>query len=119
MEANMGDEVTFIKNGDQKSETIRPGKLYKLMIKSKNMESVIAELDPHAESKWFRHNGEELHLVLQGELEYTVGEKSFKLSQGDILWHTSTLKHHARNIGDEKVVYITIGTPPTFMFDQV
>jgi len=89
------------------------------MVKSHTMEAIIAELDPHMESKLFQHEGEEMHFVLQGEMEYTAGEKSYKLTEGDILWHKSMLKHHARNIGSEKVVYITVGTPPSFMSNMV
>jgi quercetin dioxygenase-like cupin family protein len=111
----MQDDVILMKKGEEKSKIKKPGKLYRLMVESHTMEALIAELDPHTESKWFQHNGEEMHLVLQGEMEYTVGEKSYKLSEGDILWHKSMLKHHAKNIGAEKVIYITVGTPPTFM----
>jgi quercetin dioxygenase-like cupin family protein len=111
----MAEDVVLIKKGEEKSKITKPGRLYRLMVESHKMEAIIAELDPHAESRWFQHDGEELHLVLHGELEYTVGEKSYKLSEGDILWHPSRLKHHAKNIGSDKVVYITIGTPPTFM----
>lgn len=112
-------EVIFIKSGGQKSEAKRPGKLYHLMFKSHRMEAIIAEIDPHAESRWFQHDGEEMHLVLQGEMDYTVGEKSFNMSEGDILWHSSKLKHRARNIGSKKVIYITIGTPPTLMWSKI
>ena len=115
----MDDRIIFIKKGDDISKSKKPGKLYRLMIKSKKMESIIAELEPHAESRWFKHNGEEMHLVLEGKLEYTVGEKSYKLIKGDILWHQSSLKHRAKNIGEDKVTYITISTPPTFMFSDL
>ncbi len=83
------------------------------------METIIAELDPHAESRWFQHDGEEMHVVIQGELEYTVDEHSYKLSEGDILWHKSNLKHRAKNNSGEKVVYMTVGTPPTFMWSML
>jgi mannose-6-phosphate isomerase-like protein (cupin superfamily) len=116
---NMTDEVKLIRKGEQTSEAKRPGKLYRQMVKSHMMEVIIAELEPHAESRWFQHDGEEMHLVLQGEMEYTVGEKSYKLNEGDILWHPSTLKHQARNISNEKVIYITTGTPPTLMWSMV
>jgi quercetin dioxygenase-like cupin family protein len=115
----MDEDVVFIKNGDEKSKTIKPGKLYRLMIKTHKMEAIYAELDPHTESRIFQHDGEEMHLVLDGEIEYTVGEKTYKLSEGDILWHNSMLTHHARNNGPEKVVYITVGTPPSFMSSMV
>jgi len=119
MVTKMDDEVIFIKKGDEKSKAKKPGKLYRLMVKSKKMEAIISELDPHTESRWFKHNGEEMHLVLHGEMEYTVGEKSYKLSKGDILWHQSSQKHRAKNIGNKKVTYLTVGTPPTFMWTEL
>ena len=110
----MDEDVVYIKNGEEKSKTKKPGKLYRLMVKSHTMEAIIAELDPHMESKLFQHDGEEMHFVLQGEMEYTAGEKSYKLTEGDILWHKSMLKHNARNIGSKTVVYFIVGTPPNF-----
>jgi quercetin dioxygenase-like cupin family protein len=115
----MSDDVIFIKKGNENSRSEKPGKLYRLMVKSEQLEAIIAEIDPHTESKWFQHSGEEMHYVIQGEMEYTVGEKSYKLSEGDILWHKSSLKHHAKNIGAEKVVYMTVSTPPTFMWSTL
>ena len=115
----MTDEVVLIKKGNEKSRSEKTGKLYRLMVKSEKIEAIIAELDPHTESKWFQHDGEEMHLVLEGEMEYTVGEHSYKLNEGDILWHKSALKHRAKNNGSEKVVYITVGTPPTFMWSML
>jgi len=103
MVTKMNDETIFIKKGDEKTK----------------METIIAELDPNVESKWFQHNGEELHLIIQGKLEYTVGERSYKLSEGDILWHRSNVRHRAKNIGSEKVKYITIGTPPTLAWSML
>ncbi len=111
----MNEDIIFIKDGEEKSTTKKPGKLYRLMVKSQKMEAIIAELDPHTVSKRFQHDGEEMHLVLEGKMEYTVGEKTFKLSEGDILWHKSMLIHQAKNHSAKKVVYITVGTPPSFM----
>jgi quercetin dioxygenase-like cupin family protein len=115
----MDEDVVFIKGDDEVNVTKKPGKLYRLMIKSHKMEAIIAEIDPHTESKRFQHEGEEMHLVLEGEMEYTVGEKTYKLSVGDILWHKSMLVHQAKNTKSKKVVYITIGTPPSFMSSMV
>ena len=109
----MQSDSIFIKNGEQKKKILRPGRLYRMMIRSENMEAMIAELEPRRESRWYQHKGEELHLLLEGEIEYVVGEKSYNLSTGDVLWHKSTLKHKAKNNGDVTARYITIGTPPT------
>jgi len=119
MVTKMNTDVILVKKGDQKREIKRQGRLYRMLIKSEKIEAIIAEIEPHTESRWYQHDGEELHLVLEGEMEYTVGEKSYKLSAGDILWHKSTLKHRAKNISDKKVKYGTIGTPPTFMVDDL
>ena len=115
----MNQDVIFIKNGEEQSVIKKPGKLYRLLLKSHKIEAIIAEIDPHTESKLFQHDGEEMHLVLEGDMEYTVGEKTYKLSQGDILWHKSMLIHHAKNTSAKKVVYVTIGTPPSFMSSMV
>ena len=115
MVTKMNGQAIFIKKGKEKSKTKRPGKLYRMMVKSDRMEAIISELEPHAESRWYQHDGEELHIILKGEMEYTIDDKTYKLSEGDLLWHPSTLKHRAKNNSDEKTTYITIGTPPTFM----
>ena len=115
----MNDDTIFIKSGESKQVIEESGKIYKTMIESENMELNIAELDPGSESRWFQHTGEEVHLVLKGKLEYTIGEKIYKLNEGDILWHKSSLKHRARNVSSEKVIYLTVGTPPTFKLSMV
>jgi quercetin dioxygenase-like cupin family protein len=115
MVTKMNSQPILIKRGEEKNKTRRPGKLYRMMVKSDRMEAIISELEPHTQSRWYKHDGEEMHLVLLGEMEYTVDKKSYKLSEGDLLWHPSTLKHRANNISDMKTIYITVGTPPTFM----
>lgn len=115
----MDEDVVFVKSDEEKSVTKKPGKLYRLMMKSHKIEAIIAEIDPRTESKLFQHDGEEIHLVLKGKMEYTVGEKTYKLSEGDILWHKSMLIHQAKNTSAKKVVYITIGIPPSFMSSMV
>jgi quercetin dioxygenase-like cupin family protein len=115
----MSDNVILIKKGDAKSDTEMPGKVYRLKIKSDKMEAINAKLQPHTESRWFKHDGEEMHLVIEGEMEYDVGENSYKLSVGDVLWHKSNLKHRARNTSDHMVSYITVGTPPTFALSMI
>jgi quercetin dioxygenase-like cupin family protein len=111
----MKDKVIFIKNGDDIKKTEEPGKLFRMMVKSSKMEAIISELEPFAESKWYKHDGEELHLVLEGKMQYSVEDKVYNLNKGDLLWHQSTLKHKAKSIYENKTIYITIGTPPTFM----
>jgi len=111
---NINDTPLLIRKGDEGRVVSKNGRIYNILVESKNMKVTIAELEPNSESRWFKHDGEEIHLVLEGKLEYTVGETIYNLKEGDILWHKSNYKHKAKNVGDKKIVYITIGTPPTF-----
>jgi len=92
------------------------GKHLKLLFKSGKMEGILIEVEPGEKfGKQYTHDGEELHYVIQGEIEYKIGDKVFKLGEGDSLWHKSNIPHSARNIGEKKAIYLTIGAPPTFM----
>jgi len=55
------------------------------MIKSDKMEAIISELNSSSKSRLYQHEGEELHIVIHGKMEYTVGEKSYKMDEEDIL----------------------------------
>lgn len=45
------------------------------------------------------HEGQELVLGLAGQVEYTVGERPFRLSEGDSLLFEASIPHHWRNVG--------------------
>jgi quercetin dioxygenase-like cupin family protein len=109
------EETIFMKRGEARYKTKENGKLFRMLMKSERMEAIISELDLNAASKFYKHDGEEMHIVLKGEIEYEVGEKKYAMKEGDVLWHRSNLPHRAKNIGREKAVYLTIGSPPTFM----
>ena len=115
----MNDNIILIKTGDCKKVIERQDKLYKFLLESEKMEANIAELEPDSESRWFKHSGEEIHIVLKGELEYSVDDHIYKLTEGDILWHKSNINHKAKNNSDGKVIYLTIGTPPSFKLSMV
>lgn len=115
----MSNDAILLRKGEQKRSIKKPGRVYRLMIKSENLEAIIAEIDPHTSSPWYRHDGEELHYVLDGEIDYDVGEKSYKLQKGEVLWHKSNIKHRARNNSDKKVKYATVGSPPTFILGDL
>lgn len=113
----MKNNPIFLKSGEEKSRLKTPGKLFRLMVKTENLEAIIAEIDPHSASRWYQHDGEELHYILEGNIIYEVGDKTFKMSQGELLWHKSTIKHRAVNNSDKKAKYATVGTPPTFLME--
>lgn len=60
------------------------------------------------------HEGEEAGLVIEGQLEVTVGEQSRVLRAGDGYMFPSPLPHRFRNVGDRACVVVSACTPPTF-----
>ncbi len=110
----MEETVLFKRKGE--GERFERGKV-KYIVKFKNdkMLAIIAELDEGAETDEYRHEGEEFRIVINGEIECTVANKSYKMKAGDSIWHRSDLPHKIKNIGKGKAVYLTIGIPPTFV----
>ncbi|MFP3390708.1 helix-turn-helix domain-containing protein [Brevibacillus sp. SIMBA_040] len=57
------------------------------------------------------HQGEEGGIVLQGEIEVTIGDEKYVLKQGDSIYFDSTKPHAFRNPGKDPAVAIWTGTP--------
>jgi quercetin dioxygenase-like cupin family protein len=110
------EEPKLIKKGTWADELTFDKKKYYLKVKSGRLLSAVTVMEPGAEfGKSFLHEGEEVHMVVKGIIEYKVGEKSYILEEGDWLWHESNEPHHARNLGEGEARYVTIGSPPTFL----
>lgn len=63
-------------------------------------------------SEMLTHKGEEGGIVLDGEIELTVGEQCRVLGPGDAYYFESTVPHRFRNTGKRKAVIISACTPP-------
>ena len=92
------------------------GKILRLEAKSEKMESIFIEMEEGANfGRSFTHEGEEIHIILRGAVEYKVDGEIFHLEVGDTLWHDSSLPHTARNAGEGVAKSLTISTGSTFM----
>jgi len=60
------------------------------------------------------HEGEESGVVVQGEVEITVGRRTACLTAGDAYYFNSRLPHRFRNLGATVCEIISVSTPPTF-----
>lgn len=49
-----------------------------------------------------RHGGEEYAFIIEGQLEYYLGEEKFIVREGDIICFTATLPHRFHNPGPGK-----------------
>jgi len=105
--------VTLIRKGEKVAAREVDGEEVELLFKSEVMEGIRVELEPMTGfAGTYRHNGEEMHIVLNGEVEFTVVEEIFLCQEGDILWHRSDLAHGIRNPGVERASYLTMLAPP-------
>lgn len=108
-------DAVFRKKGTSQTEREINRKLFRLLVKTERLEGIICELEPGASSEFYNHQGEEIRIMLKGTIEYQVGDKTYTLNEGDVLWHRSDLPHRGTNTGKEKAIYFTVGVPPTFM----
>ena len=60
----------------------------------------------------FQHEGEEFVYVLEGNVEYTVGDHVNKLKAGDSLHFNSGIKHDLRNTGKKDAKLIVVVYAP-------
>lgn len=62
----------------------------------------------------FAHRGEESGVVVQGQIEVTVGGNSRVLAAGEAYYFSSNIPHRFRNTGREVCEIVSACTPPTF-----
>jgi len=60
------------------------------------------------------HDGEEVGFVIDGELELTVGDRTYLLEAGDSFTFRSEIPHSYRNPAKQHARIIWVSTPPTF-----
>lgn len=60
------------------------------------------------------HEGEEGGVIMQGEVELTVGDKVRVLGPGDAYYFESKIPHRFRNVGKQDVILVSANTPATF-----
>jgi mannose-6-phosphate isomerase-like protein (cupin superfamily) len=105
--------VKLIRSGERVAVREIDREEVELLFRSEVMEGIRVELEPMTGfSGSYRHKGEEMHVVLKGEVEFTVEDEIFLCREGDILWHRSDLAHGIRNPGVERASYLTMLAPP-------
>ena len=60
------------------------------------------------------HEGEEGGVIIQGEIELTVGDQVRVLGPGDAYYFESKTPHRFRNVGKTEAILVSANTPPSF-----
>ncbi len=78
------------------------------------IEAYILEIPPGGErgSSEYGHPGKELGVIIQGEAEFSIGSKSYALSEGDSISFRSDSPHLIKNSGKGPLKAFWIITPP-------
>jgi len=107
------DGAKLIRKGENVTTRTVDGEVVELLFSSGVMEGIVVELEPLTGFQGtYRHSGEEMHLVLRGEVEFQVGGETFGCGEGDVLWHRSDLEHAIRNPETLPAAYLTVHVPP-------
>src|SRR5262245_37656157 len=99
---------------------IRDGEVVKELLVArqtgKRMEPLLVTIAPGKGSAGtYDHAGEEFGLVLEGRLELTVEDKTFRLGRGDAFYFSSTRMHGFRNPDTKRVARVLwVITPPSY-----
>lgn len=54
------------------------------------------------------HSGQEFNMVIEGEMELTIGKKKVTLYEGDSIYFDATQPHGMRTINDKQVKFLAI-----------
>jgi|Deesub1362B_J571_1020462.scaffolds.fasta_scaffold09815_3 quercetin dioxygenase-like cupin family protein len=110
----MKEKLKIFRRGEGEKEINLGSGPIRLLVRSRLLEGMVVELEPKAEiPKVYSHEGEELRIVLEGEIEVEVEGKRYLLKEGDFMWFDSSLRHRIRNPTDKKAVYFSVNSPPS------
>jgi mannose-6-phosphate isomerase-like protein (cupin superfamily) len=62
----------------------------------------------------YAHDGEEGGVVIQGQVEITVGDRVRVLGPGEAYYFESRTPHRFRNVGKEDAILVSANTPASF-----
>lgn len=78
------------------------------------LELLLSTIEPGADSKSYKHDGDEAGIVLSGTLDLWVGEKHYRLEAGDSFAFPSQCEHRCANPGTEPTKVVWVITPPHY-----
>jgi transcriptional regulator with XRE-family HTH domain len=89
------------------------GQIYQQLMRTWNgrMNAALYSLRPGEETQRMSHAGEEFAFVLAGEIEYRVGNRSYRMAAGDSLYFDCFETHCVVNVGTTDASWIWVSAP--------
>jgi transcriptional regulator with XRE-family HTH domain len=72
------------------------------------VEPFILTIEPGDPPGEFYHKGQEFIYMLTGVMDFTVGEKTYRMRAGDSIYFDSGVKHKTQVIGKKTVKFVTV-----------
>lgn len=103
-------EDVILRRKGERHESLKLDKVaVNILTSAEYLESMAVEMPPGSEiPKEYEHEGEEVRIVLEGEIEIDVAGVAHVLKEGDVMWHKSSVPHKIKNPSDKKAVYFSV-----------
>ena len=85
---------------------------------ARNLSASFFKLQPGNISKNDIHKEEEVYYVINGRAKLTIGEKSFLVEKGMVVFIPPEHWHQSKNIGETELCYFCIFSPPSTKFKE-
>lgn len=108
------EEPVICRKGEKIKNLFFPtGAVCDLLIKTNVLNVVLNVVMPKETIKAANvHKGEEVHYILQGELQFHVGDKKFRMNEGDTIWFNSEVPHSVSNNTGSSCRFFTVWVNP-------
>lgn len=109
-------KVIVVRKGEKMKTASLKGIRFDLLLKTDVLGAELCAFEPGASmEQTYKHIGQEIHILLEGEIEFEIEGKKYLLRKGDVICFPSILPHTERNPRKEKAVFFAVNVPPTFM----
>jgi quercetin dioxygenase-like cupin family protein len=95
----MPDAVTHVAPGQHQTFRPTPGVVFHVLHKGPHCQVVLHEIEPGTRYECPPHPGEELRIVLAGEVIFEVGGRDYPTAAGGTVHHPSLVTHSFRTEG--------------------
>jgi len=86
--------------------------------RNKYVEPFILTIEPGDPAGEFYHKGQEFIYMLEGIMEFTVGDNTYSLKPGDSIYFDSEVKHKTQVIGKKTVKFVAVFIQDTAYSNQ-